>query len=293
MVDIHLDIETADPDDILALCLLATHPKSNLKSVTVTPGGLDQVGVVKRILHTALGKTHIPIGANGLDDGKSRVSEFHYKWLGKVDKTKPDGSPTEIIGDTLREPNQMLVTGAALKNIGAALDLYADRWFTHWTCQGGFAGDNCIKPEYRLDKFKGRVTCPTFNLNGAPKVALRLFEEAPFKEINMVSKNVCHGMFFGKDDILKVERDIKENGANYHTGLILMLEGMAVYCRENPKGKAVHDVLAAVLAVHPEIAEWVVGKPYRSRGEWGFTPMENSHIKIVAHVSHDNFLRHL
>src|SRR5690554_4907522 len=110
MKNVHLDIETGDPDDVMALCLLATHPKINLCSVSVFPGGLDQVGLVRYVLDL-LG-LKIPIGANGLLDCKSRVSYFHYKWLGKTPNSKPDGGVVDIITDSLNKFDDItLITG--------------------------------------------------------------------------------------------------------------------------------------------------------------------------------------
>lgn len=36
---VHFDLETADPDDVMALCILATHPRCDLVGVSVFPGG--------------------------------------------------------------------------------------------------------------------------------------------------------------------------------------------------------------------------------------------------------------
>ena len=38
MINLSFDMETADPDDVLTLCLLSHHPKVNLVSTTITPG---------------------------------------------------------------------------------------------------------------------------------------------------------------------------------------------------------------------------------------------------------------
>ena len=46
----HFDMETADPDDSMTLAVLATHPKVHLASVSVHPGGKDQIRFVKRVL---------------------------------------------------------------------------------------------------------------------------------------------------------------------------------------------------------------------------------------------------
>ena len=43
-------METRDPDDVLTLCLLATHPGIRLIAVTVNPGTAQQLGVVREVL---------------------------------------------------------------------------------------------------------------------------------------------------------------------------------------------------------------------------------------------------
>lgn len=50
MKQLHLDIETGDPDDLWTLALMATHPETNLLGVSVFPGGRDQIGLVKKVL---------------------------------------------------------------------------------------------------------------------------------------------------------------------------------------------------------------------------------------------------
>lgn len=39
------DMETADPDDILCLAILVTHPACDLKAITLHPGSHEQVGL--------------------------------------------------------------------------------------------------------------------------------------------------------------------------------------------------------------------------------------------------------
>ena len=255
-------METADPDDVMALCLLATHPLSNLTGVTVFPGGTDQVGVVKEILRR-LGKEHILVGSSFVDDGKARVSEFHYKWLGKIPSQEADTTAVHAL-QMSAAAGAFLVTGAALRNVYAAHSANGP-WFREWTCQGGFVGDNLVPPEYRLPKFAGRTTCPTYNLNGDVKAALGLLtgDRRRTERTFMVSKNVCHGQFFGLHDIARTPRGV-------HAGLDLLLDGMTFYCQKHPDGKALHDVVAAVLALHPEAGIWELGLPYREKGEWGF-----------------------
>lgn len=265
---VHFDMETQDPDDVFTLCLLATHPRVVLRGVTLFPGGRDQVGVVKHILRL-LGKPEVPVGADIQNDGKSRVSGFHYKWLGPIEPRDPDISTLESIKFSVSVKDCTLLTGAPLRNIHRAHEALVDEpWFIDWVCQGGFAGANIVPPESQLEKFKGLLTCPTFNLNGDPKAALVLLTSPRMRHINMVSKNVCHGCIFGPQEAEKLPK-----GA--HAGLDLLLEGMQVYFQKvNPKGKALHDTIAAGLMLHPRSANWVQGEPYREKGKWGFRSMQ-------------------
>lgn len=260
--DFLFDMETADLDDAFALALLATHPRSNLVGVTIHPGGPDQVGVVLHILNL-LGKSNVPVGVGEPKSNKPRVSIFHYDWLGQIPAAVPHGSATEVIREALKgHPETHLVTGAALTNIGKAAREVSP-FFPEWTCQGGFAGDNIVPPELRLEKFKGRLTCPTFNLNGDPHAALELLgDSSPIRVRKMVSKNVCHGIIWGPEFNDKIP-----SGA--HAGLDLVKDGMRHYFNRHPNGKALHDVVAATAALSPSVGTWKEVIPYRSKGEWG------------------------
>lgn len=257
------DLETSDPDDVLTLCVIATHPRVDLRAVTVFPGGKDQVGVVKHVLER-LGKA-VPVGAGTPKKEAPRVSEFHYRWLGPLPEAEPDGSAEEVILEALRGGANELLTGAPLTNVYAALRRRPASFFTEWTCQGGFAGDDVVPVERRLPKFAGRITCPTFNLNGDVEAALALIETRSIGLKRFVTKNVCHGVFY---DPAMHERI--PSGA--HAGLELLKDGMRVYFQRHPEGKALHDLIAAALAICPSAATWATGTLYRRKGEWGTNP---------------------
>lgn len=78
-IPVHFDMETSDPDDVMTLALLATHPRAELLGVTITPGGPDQVSLVRYVLE-CLGKPTL-VGSGTPKPGKKHVSEFHYKWF--------------------------------------------------------------------------------------------------------------------------------------------------------------------------------------------------------------------
>jgi pyrimidine-specific ribonucleoside hydrolase len=275
MIDLHLDMETSDPDDVLALCLLATHPQVNLRLVTLHPGGWDQVAVVRTILRR-LKVGDIPVGGRDYPSPKRHVSQFHYDWLGPMPDEEPSGAAFELIARHCPGRAMHLVTGAALTNVHRGLLKHADQncLYKEWTCQGGFAGDNVVPEQHRLEKFRGKTTCPTFNLNGDVDAARELLGHPRMGKIRMVSKNVCHGFRYDKDFHLQVP-------AGAHHGLDLLREGMEFYFEKHPDGKALHDVLAAVLAVEPRIGTWATVVPVRERGEWGSLPVPDSVIGSV------------
>ena len=100
MIDIIWDMETGDPDDVLNLCLLSTHPRVNLRAVTINPGSDEQVGIARHIL-SLVGKSQVPIGARAPGYEKTCVSKWYYNWLGQVRPAKPDGEGCDIMYETL------------------------------------------------------------------------------------------------------------------------------------------------------------------------------------------------
>lgn len=260
-------METADPDDALTLCMLSHHPKVNLVGIIIAPGSMPQVNIVQDIL-SLLDKPDVPIGVKNFNHGKSCVSEFHYKWLEKrislreYYKAPPNGE--DVIAEAIKQyKNVKIVSGAALSCIANYLTKY-DVELDEVVIQGGFAGDNVVPEEYRLEKFKGKVTCPTFNLNADIKAALQVAETQKIKLKRFVSKNVCHGIIYDQE----MHERIKPFRHN-NQGLDLMVDGMEFYLGRKKSGKAFHDPLAACVAIDPKICQYAEVEVYRENGEWG------------------------
>src|SRR5688572_32694507 len=109
-------METRDPDDVLALCLLATHPDVELAAVCVNPGTPAQLGVVRTLLDR-LG-CRIPVGARNTRSTADAVSSFHAEWLGGIPAAEPDAIAHELLAATMTaHPDAVLVTGAPLHNL--------------------------------------------------------------------------------------------------------------------------------------------------------------------------------
>jgi len=276
-------METADPDDIFTLCMLSTHDKVNLVAVTVTPGTKHQIGVVKHILSKV--QKHIPVGSKNKDHDKECVSAFHFNWLGKIPPAEPDGTGNEILYNALQEyPDLTIVCGAALGNIGALLRKNEDAVISKIVVQGGFAGDNIMPPELVLEKFKGKITCPTFNLNGDVESALKVLSSDKILQRIFVSKNVCHGVVYDT-----AMHDFMVNHKGKNLGLDLLIDGMSFYLKKKPGGKAFHDPLAACVAINKDVCKFESVELYRHKGEWGSRRSETPNAEISIQVDMEVF----
>ncbi|GAA0836319.1 nucleoside hydrolase [Streptosporangium amethystogenes subsp. fukuiense] len=284
MLDLLFDLETQDPDDVLTLCLVATHPAVRLRAVTVTPGSPAQVGLVRRVLGL-VGRDDVPVGASDPGTGKDHVSAFHHRWLGTPVPALPDAPPDALIAQTLEHhPRATLLTGGPLHNLRRFLDEQAGVRLSRWVAQGGFAGDNVVPPEHRLPKFDGRTACPTFNFNGAPGAArLALSSGDRIARRELVSKNVTHGV--------RYDREFHERLRPYRdrtAGLALVFSGMEHYLRKKPGGKLLHDPTAACVAIDHAIAGWAEVEMVREEGgAWGAWPAAGSQTFITTALDHD------
>ena len=131
----------------------------------------------------------------------------------------------------LCDENTTLVTGAANKNLGAALK-FPQFKLGRWVAQGGFAGEGVVPSELQLDKFKGKVTCPTFNFNGDPESVLKAVQDDRIKERYFVSKNVCHGVQYDLEFHELVKNEI-DNVSNPRISLQWIYKGMNSWLQKN------------------------------------------------------------
>lgn len=299
MLDVVWDMETGDPDDFLTLLLLLGHPQVNLKAVTVTPGTPDQVGLVRRALEWF--DRQIPVGAHNLDhvpkslrDGGEPeggrhgrrgvcVSSWHYAAFGDVPPSREAAPGGEVLRAACDEATT-LVTGAPLKNLGAAMKLPGFR-VGALVVQGGFAGEGVVPPERQLEKFRGMTTCPTYNLNGDPRSAEAALVHPGIGGRWFVSKNVCHGVVYDRVVHARVAA-LKDRSRS----LRLIWQGMDAYLRKSPEGKKFHDPLAACCAIDRSIGTWAEVELFRARGGWGSRLSPGSGTWIITGHDHEKFL---
>ena len=315
MLDVVWDMETGDPDDFLTLLFLLGHPDVNLKAVTVTPGTPDQVGVVRRALEWF--DRRIPVGAHNLDHlppssragdgpGVGRhgprgvcVSSWHYKAYGDMPPSR-DAVPGGELLHAVCDDSTTLITGAPLKNLGAAMQRPGFR-LGRLVAQGGFAGEGVVPPALQLAKFRGKVTCPTYNLNGDPGSAVAALTHPGIVTRRFVAKNVCHGVVYDHDLHARVTA-LTALSLSHR----LIWKGMEEYLAKSkkrgarpaqstgpaePDGKKFHDPLAACCAIDEGIGTWAEVELYRLRGEWGARLAPGSNTWIIVDHDRERFLR--
>ena len=173
-VDIVLDMETQDPDDVICLIFLASHPRVRLKAITLVPGSREQVGLVRHLLDH-LDLSDVAVGAGdtaGPLAKRGTVSPWHSRAF--FDGTTcPESDAAEPAAHVLLrvcDVRTTLVTGGPLTNIARAIALGPTARGESgglvagtWLAQGGFAGDGVVPPDARLPKFAGHETMHTFN----------------------------------------------------------------------------------------------------------------------------------
>lgn len=304
------DMETSDPDDVAALCFLCHHSEIDLKAVTVTPGTMDQIGLVKSFLERC--HKNIPVGSRKPDHPKDCVSGFFRKHF-EFKPAKPDGIGWEIMADFFRsEKHGILFTGAPLGNPRALLENTTDVEIPRWVCQGGFAGDAVVPEEFRLAKFSGKNTCPTFNFNGDRQGAELMLSSPRVKIRELISKNVCHGIVYDKamhEEMSgvtfwrypDVESGIKawlsdqthEEGGAIRVGkaaFSVFLDLMGKYLEGHPDGKMFHDPLAATAIVSGTVCGFEEVEVYRDAGGWGSRKKPGSNTRISICANKDKFM---
>ena len=296
IIDVVFDMETQDPDDYLCLIFLASHPRINLKAVTITPGSRDQVGIVRWALGK-LGLDNLPVGAGNINHPKASVSPWHGRAY-FADKSLPSSSDAEEAWRVLMrecDKRTVLFTGGPLTNLARAIEEGGADGFVAgcWLGQGGFAGDNIVPQEHRLSKFVGRTHMQTFNFQSNLPAARACLAHGGFGRIRLVSKNVCHAESnrFGPDQLARLEarlaatapsghavsRHCDETSTRHHAGLELLAIGMRAYMQRHPMGKLLHDPLAAACILNSRIVEWrEVAMSEDLLHAWGCSPRDGS-----------------
>lgn len=286
------DMETNDPDDMLTMVLLLGHPEVNLQAVTVTPGTKEQVGLVRQIL-ALFNREDVRVGVTNIEHVGHCVSAWHYNGFPELHRVEDDNAEVgwELL-DELFVVGTTLVCGAALPNVGKMVESGESIPRGRLFIQGGFAGEGVVPPEKQLDKFKGRVACPSFNLDGDKTSAKNILSTAgSFEDLRCASKNVCHGILFNQQMYDECEGMLNPASSAHALSWKLIMQGMGYYIQKKPRGKAFHDPFAACCAINPDIASWERVSLTREKDGWMSTLNADSKVKIVTDYDREAFLK--
>jgi len=291
-----LEMETSDPDDFLTLLWLSDHPEIELVGVLVTPGSRDQCQLVRWGLDLC-GRGDVPIGSfrgnawwDSEDGAKRRVSRFHYRHFGEPVRAYDPGvvaeGPALCMSLLQRHPDATILVGAPPKDLGAVLASNPAMHVQRVVQQGGFAGDNLVP--LPLEKFRGRVTCSSFNLTGAWRESLALLDAPLVRRRLFVSKNVCHGVVWHRE--MGAQLAALQRPMAARMGRRLMIEALNAHLDERGTGKAMHDLVAAACAVDEHVCHFTEVEIYRERGEWGARAASGTNTFISVGIDMDRLL---
>jgi pyrimidine-specific ribonucleoside hydrolase len=283
------DMETGDMDDFATLLLLLGHPLVNLKAVTVVPGTPDQIGFI-RYVSSLFGRTDLPLGVFNMN-AKPALSNFHYKVYNAAliheSRNALDGADVLL---THCDEKTILVCGGPLSNVGKAIKTGQFK-VGRLVVQGGFAGDNIVPERKRINRFKGLITAPAFNLDGDVESTLAVLRCPTIGEKFFVSKNVCHKVHYTRDTHKQLA-SIKDKSLS----LKEIYRVMGIYLqRTDIYGKIFHDPFAACCAIDPSIGEWRDVELYRDENtkEWGSRIVAQPNVKIITDYNRTKFLNTL
>jgi len=290
------DMETGDPDDVLTLLLLGSHPDIDLRAVTVTPGSQEQMALVRWLLQQ-MGLMHVRLGAQDWPNNSTKpipLNARFYQSFGRMHAGEPRCERADQVLLECCDDTVTLVTGAALHNLGKALEYDGFR-LGRWVAQGGFAGEGVVPRERQMDKFKGLETCSTWNFCGNIPAAQRALASSAITRKICVSKNVCHSVnydeFFHAALGAAVEVEAKQSPKERRAvALGIMHHAMDDYLRHKPGGKKLHDPLALAVAIDESVCELVEVELYCQKGRWGSRLSPGSDILISVAYDAEKFV---
>ena len=179
--------------------------------------------------------------------------------------------------------------------------------------QGGFAGASVVgEGVTTLEKFKGLEACPTWNFGGDSRSALAALAFPAIGRVRLVSKNVCHRAKF--DSLLRdklgaglaavssdsdSDSDTDTDTDSRRQRAVRLFHAVMTRYLKRKGEKCLHDPLAAVAAVYPDVCAWAqvevfqVPKEEDRRRPWGSRLADGTNTWISADVDLDSFFYHM
>jgi pyrimidine-specific ribonucleoside hydrolase len=239
MKNIIFDMETGDPDDLITLLMLLINPHVNLKAVTCYEGSPTQIGLIKHV--TSLSGKDIPVA--GWNTPEKELSSYYSDVVGSWSSIQSTLTPVQLLLNKLTEDTELL-TGAPLTNISQYLNNSSDSIIVKMTTQGGYLG-NLVPENKRLEKFKNRKEIRTYNLTNDTDAFNTVNYSTQIKDLTYVTKDLCHGFLY--------TREIHESINFKNDPISQLLKKALAYYSDKKVAKAMHDPLAMLFMLYPEI----------------------------------------
>lgn len=269
-----------DADDLFALLYLL-ESNTKLHCIFITPGDEDQIALAKFILKEC--NVDVPVFPSKTKRKKESITKFHKEVLYYYEyplKKEAENLSYDIIENLLCVSELEAFICGPPHAIGDILKDFPEKKFNKITIQGGFISyeeieKQGIRPEI-LEKFKGRKSFPSFNLNGSRKGTEAILNSK--NNLYFVSKNVCHKILFDKD----IYKKFKEFPPKTRAGeLFREIGGLYIKKYEN---KIFHDPTAAVCCKHSNVPIWLEGELKKESKGWLTKVCPNGPIKITADI---------
>lgn len=240
MKNVIFDMETGDPDDLITLLLLLLNPQVSLKAVSCYQGSPLQIGLIQHIIN--LSGKNIPLGGWNSEEPKT-ISPYYQKVVGNWKLQEAQYTPVEIFQKFLTA-DVSLLTGAPLTNLKLLLAKEPNFTIQELVVQGGYLG-SIVPEEQRLSKFKNIKSIQTYNLSNDVEAFTSVFNAPNFHKITFVTKDLCHGFKYDKN----IQTTIQFQNDDISQILFNALDHYA----SSSKAKALHDPLAMIYLLNPEI----------------------------------------
>lgn len=273
------DMETGDPDDLMTLLFLLINPEVNLLGVTCYQGSPIQIGMIEHVLQLA--QKDIPIGGSNCKEPQE-ISPYYADVIGKWKPQNAKMSAKKVLKNILQDhPDTCVLTGAPLTNLKDFINSFPKMKIKKMVTQGGYIG-NLVAPDKKLAKFKGKPAYRTYNL-GQDVEAFKVVNECKnIENLTYVTKDLCHGFVYTPE----IHQTINFSSQPLNQ---LLKKCLSKY-GDKDKDKALHDPLAMLMMLYPELGK---KKPVKmnykvdERGHPVFSSIEMQQQTVNAVIDYD------
>lgn len=239
-MNVIFDMETGDPDDLITLIMLLINPDVELKGITCYQGSPIQIGLINHVLQLA--NKDIPVGGWNSAEPAS-LSPYYTSVVGAWSPANAQYTPVQVF-DMVHTPDTHVLTGAPLTNLKMVLEQLPECQINNMTTQGGYLG---YLVQETLPKFQKVQSIRTYNLSNDTAAFDAVNKSNKIHNLTFVTKDLCHGFMY--------DATIHEQVNFGNSSLEQLLKKCFAHYVNSGKAKAMHDPLAMLYMLYPEIGD--------------------------------------